>query len=202
MMKAVIYRRYPSNPMKDLSWNQAYNWLNGGSCVNILGLMDLLRSLPPTSVKNESTFSYMKLTKSSRRGRLSNTGLDDILIVQMESRSIQDFDPKDAIEAWMVAPSGRSRRPTFKRCVSAQKSNQGNGRELAAMQIEEDEEEYENTPHLNVIPERPADEANAILEPAQIEECHEDEDEGFADYDEQDEAENEKFKLQLATLEN
>jgi hypothetical protein len=61
---------------------------------NILSVLDLLQSLPPTSVKNETCFSAMKLTKGKRRGRLNNSTLDNLLSVQLQAESIEDFNPE------------------------------------------------------------------------------------------------------------
>jgi hypothetical protein len=65
-------------------------------------LIDLLRALPPTSVKNETTFSAMKLLKTKRRGRMSTRTLNELMLVHLESPSIEDFNPDQAIKQWMV----------------------------------------------------------------------------------------------------
>lgn len=70
---------------------------------NILSVLDLLQSLPPTSVKNETCFSAMKLTKGKRRGRLNNITLDNLLSVQLQAESIVDFNPDKAIQNWLVS---------------------------------------------------------------------------------------------------
>ena len=38
---------------------------------NVLSMFDLMKSLPPTSVMNETSFSAMKLTKRERRTQLT-----------------------------------------------------------------------------------------------------------------------------------
>lgn len=70
---------------------------------NILSVLDVLHSLPPTSVKNETCFSAMKLTKGKRRGRLNNTTLDNLLSVQLQGETIEEFNPDKAIEKWLVS---------------------------------------------------------------------------------------------------
>ena len=69
---------------------------------NILGLLDMLNSLPPTSVYNERAFNQMKLQKTDRRHRIGQSRLDDCMITKLESASVKDFDPTDAIDKWMV----------------------------------------------------------------------------------------------------
>ncbi|XP_062587203.1 uncharacterized protein LOC134248845 [Saccostrea cucullata] len=74
---------------------------------NILGLIDLVLSLPATSVRNECLFSTMKLVRGKRRGRLANSTLDDLLLIAVQSPPISDFDPDDAIFHWMSTPGSR-----------------------------------------------------------------------------------------------
>lgn len=62
----------------------------------------MIRTLPPTSVKNETTFSAMKLTKGKRRGRMKNSTLNDLLTVQIQSTNVENFDPDESIQCWMV----------------------------------------------------------------------------------------------------
>lgn len=69
---------------------------------NILGLIDMINSLPPTSVYNETAFNQMKLTKTDRRHRLSQKHLNDCMVTKIESDSIEEFDPTPAINRWMV----------------------------------------------------------------------------------------------------
>ena len=71
--------------------------------VHNISLLNLLQSLPPTSVKNETCFSAMKLTKGKRRGRLNNSTLDNLLSVQLQAESIEDFNPDKAIQNWLVS---------------------------------------------------------------------------------------------------
>ena len=64
--------------------------------------MDLLMSLPPTSVANEAFFSHMKYVKTNRRGRLSQDHLNKALLIKLESASISDYNPEPAAETFMV----------------------------------------------------------------------------------------------------
>lgn len=69
---------------------------------NILPVTDLLLSLPPTSVSCETSFSQMKLIKTSRRARLQDKTLDVLMRVKLESPPIESFDPTDTVERWLV----------------------------------------------------------------------------------------------------
>lgn len=62
----------------------------------------MIRTLPPTPVKNETTFSAMKMTKGKRRGRMKNSTLNDLLTVQIQSPNVANFDPDESIQCWMV----------------------------------------------------------------------------------------------------
>ena len=70
---------------------------------NLLSVLNVLQSLPPTSVKNETCFSAMKLTKGKRRGRLNNSTVDNLLSVQLQAESMEDFNSDKAIQNWLVS---------------------------------------------------------------------------------------------------
>jgi hypothetical protein len=53
------------------SWESVHSGFKQNGLSNVLGLMDLLHSLPPTSILNETSFNQMKLIKTDRRHRLS-----------------------------------------------------------------------------------------------------------------------------------
>ena len=67
--------------------------------------MDLVGSMPPTSVACESSFSHMKLIKTARRERLTEDSLDDLLTVKLQSPKIKEFSPDEAIDLWLVRTS-------------------------------------------------------------------------------------------------
>jgi hypothetical protein len=46
---------------------------------NVLAVIDLILSLPPTSVGNECSFSIMKLAKGKRRARMNPDTLNNLL---------------------------------------------------------------------------------------------------------------------------
>lgn len=63
----------------------------------------VLKSIPPTSVSCETTFSQLKVIKTCRRTKLKSETLNDILILKMESPKVEDFNPDDAIDIWTVS---------------------------------------------------------------------------------------------------
>jgi hypothetical protein len=74
-----------------------------GEDFKILPIFDLLLSLPPTSVACETSFSQMKLIKTSRRSRLSGATLNSLMLVKLESPSVEDFDPDKIVDRWVVS---------------------------------------------------------------------------------------------------
>ena len=109
-LRNKVYVRHKGS-MESLVWNfsekspdtgngvSVYNLLGGDKEVlkNVLLIFDLICSLPSTSVRNESSFSHMKLVKTSTRGHLSNLNLGHHLMVRLGIPNMSDFDPKTAI---------------------------------------------------------------------------------------------------------
>lgn len=87
--------------MQDFGWKAIHNMKQEG-LENCLTLIDLLRTLPPTSVKNESSFSIMKLTNGKRRPRMKSSTLNDLLTVSLVSPAVSQFDPAKSIEYFLV----------------------------------------------------------------------------------------------------
>ena len=78
---------------------------------NILALIDLILSLP-ASTECEKGFSALKAVKTDWRNILKQDTLNHLLLVQLHSAKIEDFDPKPAVELWALP---KKRRPTFMR---------------------------------------------------------------------------------------
>ncbi|XP_052060860.1 uncharacterized protein DDB_G0283697-like [Mytilus californianus] len=93
---------------------------------NVLLLLDMLNSLPPTSVYNETAFNQMKLLKTDRRHRLGGSRLDDCMMTKLEAPSVQEFDPSDAIDKWMSCGQGSRRTQYQRKLKSAVKENANN----------------------------------------------------------------------------
>jgi hypothetical protein len=102
---------------------------------NILAIIDLIRSLPSSSAENERGFSQLKLTKTNGRGRMSNSTLNDVMTIMMETPTVSEFDPQPAINNWLSA-SARKRRPGFLDGEPAEKR--------ARLEKKEEEEEEED----------------------------------------------------------
>ncbi|KAI0212098.1 hypothetical protein LSAT2_002989 [Lamellibrachia satsuma] len=71
-LKSLLYTSYPT--VKKLSWEEV-NLSFGTQCPNVLGFIDLILTLPASSVDAERGFSHMKFVKSDWRSRLSDTHL-------------------------------------------------------------------------------------------------------------------------------
>ena len=132
MLKVVLYKKYgsrkrvqvpsdtqspeaeaapPKAKLSDLTWEDVNNEF-GLQFPNILSLMDLILSIPPSSADCERGFSQVKLVKNDWRSTLTNDSLNDLLMVQLETPSIEEYDPKPAIEYW-INDCKRKRRPIY-----------------------------------------------------------------------------------------
>lgn len=81
-----------------LNW-PTINQQFGASCPAVLSLVDLLLTLPASSLEAERGFSHLKVVKTDLRSRMT-TSLTDQLMVVLQSPTIQDFDPVPAIHLW------------------------------------------------------------------------------------------------------
>jgi hypothetical protein len=70
--------------------------------MNVINVIDILLTLPPTSVSCETSFSQMKLIKTSRRSSLHTATLNSLLTVKLTSPQIQEFNAEEAVDYWMV----------------------------------------------------------------------------------------------------
>lgn len=109
MLKTRLYETGESRLMK--TWPEINRSLKH-QCPDILSLVDLVLALPASTADCERGFNQMKLEKSDWRSRLTTSSLCDLLVVQLSSPSIEDFDPNPAVQLWHQA-SIRARRPDF-----------------------------------------------------------------------------------------
>ena len=81
--------------------------------VDVLALIDLILTIPATSVEAERGFSVMKRVKTDYRNKLRNPGMNDLMRIILLSPSEAAFDPAPAIEHWYGALQHRQccRRP-------------------------------------------------------------------------------------------
>lgn len=84
-------------------WEDIHAVFGDSGVTNILKLLDLIHSLPATSVLNETGFNQMKLIKTDRRQSLSGRHLNDLMLIRLQSPSIAEFDPNPDIDRWMVS---------------------------------------------------------------------------------------------------
>ena len=84
--------------LEELSWEELYD----EEFPLLMTIIDLLQTLPPTSVQCETTFSQMKLIKTSRRTRMRESTLNDLLTIKLSSTSVDTFDPEESINTWLV----------------------------------------------------------------------------------------------------
>ncbi|XP_053384849.1 uncharacterized protein LOC128545857 [Mercenaria mercenaria] len=119
ILRSLVYKRYATELQSGtLTLEKVLKGLASQKLNNVTRVLDLLGSLPPTSVKNETTFSAMKLIKTKRRGRLNDDTLNDLTVVVLESPDIEQFNPDPAIQYWMMTPSGRKRRLQYERAAT------------------------------------------------------------------------------------
>ena len=94
------------NDLTSTSW-QTINREFVGEARSVLLLIDLLLSIPATSVEAERGFSTMKLVKTDFRSKLSNTALNNLLRIVLLSPTEAEFSPTPAIEHWYNAVGRR-----------------------------------------------------------------------------------------------
>ena len=69
-------------------------------------LIDLLLTIPATSLECEWGFSHMRHIKSDWRSRLTNSTLTDLMRILMESDSIENYNPEPAVDLWWEKTKG------------------------------------------------------------------------------------------------
>ena len=67
---------------------------------NVLVLAELLFSLPFSNGQVERMFSFMKIIKTDRRTCLHTDTLSDLLEIQVEGPSLQNFSADEAVRLW------------------------------------------------------------------------------------------------------
>ena len=77
---------------------------------NVLSLINLVLTIPATSVKAERGFSVMKRVKTDFRIKLANPALNDLLRIILLSPAEVGFDPLPAIQHWHAALQRRQPR--------------------------------------------------------------------------------------------
>ena len=93
-------------------WWRLFHSPSSSSWPNMLALSRLLFSLPVSNGKLERIFSVLKLIKVDRRSSLGNDTLKDLLTLNTDGRSMENFSPDPCIDLWWQA---KTRRPDQKK---------------------------------------------------------------------------------------
>ena len=78
-------------------WWRIFHALNAEEWFNCLTLVRLLLTLPVLNGKLERIFSTLKVLKVDRRSLLGNDTLDDLLVINNDPISLQEFNPDRSI---------------------------------------------------------------------------------------------------------
>ena len=128
----ILFSYFSVSTIKELAWEDVFEKY-GSNCPNFLAMVDYLLTIPsscrcryrflevgthkitlPLSsivVLQSYLFTYqiqilccrVKMVKHDWRSRLGETNISDSMLVYMESPSIKDFSPSDAIQKWYIS---------------------------------------------------------------------------------------------------
>ena len=109
-LKSLVFETF--NDVSSVSWAEVNKRSWSQKCLNILGLMDYILTLPASSAICERGFNQMKRIKSDFRSRMTSATLTMLMRILVESPSMEEFNPMIPIDLWdSGTPSGRARRP-------------------------------------------------------------------------------------------
>ncbi|MCP3898261.1 MAG: hAT transposon family protein [Desulfobacteraceae bacterium] len=74
-----------------------------------MAVVDLMLCIPASSAENERGLSLMKLTKSDRRSRVTIKTLSELMVIQLLTPKVDEYNPEDPIQAWMGSWKGKRR---------------------------------------------------------------------------------------------
>ena len=83
---------FRSGGQMPISW-QVINSMFHYQCQNVLGLIDLILTLPAASTDAERGFSKMKYAKNDFRSCLSDDHLIDQMMIMLDGKTESMFDP-------------------------------------------------------------------------------------------------------------
>ena len=89
-------------------WHRIFNSPRSVDWNMVLLIAELIFSIPISNAKVERLFSLMKRVKTDSRASLGKNTLANLVRINMEGPSLQEYDPAAAMQLWA---SGRSRRP-------------------------------------------------------------------------------------------
>ncbi|XP_053571862.1 zinc finger protein 862-like [Bombina bombina] len=117
VLKTSLYNKNDwEKKLKTVTWPEL-NREFGDKCGHLLSLMDLILTLPVSTSECERGFSKMKMIKSDWRSSLITSTLSDLMIVNLHSAPVDQFDPSDAVRHWATA-GPRKRNVTYKRSTN------------------------------------------------------------------------------------
>ena len=81
-------------------WYKLFTAPDARKWPNVLLLCKLLFSLPFTNSKVERAFSIMKIIKTDRRNSLNTSTLDDLMEINVEGPTPENFNAERAVSLW------------------------------------------------------------------------------------------------------
>ena len=117
-------------------WWRLFHAPNASEWSNILLLAQLTLSLPVSNWKLERIFSTLKIIKVDTRASLSNSTLVDLLVLNADKMSPQEFNPDPSIDLWWEV---KTRRPNQKQRKEYKKRS-GESKEKEDSESEDKEE--------------------------------------------------------------
>ena len=95
-------------------WWKLFHSPNASDWTNVLILARLLFTLPVSNGKLERVFSTMKNIKVDKRSSMSNELLDDLLVINVDKVSIEEFKADHSIDLWWKSKTRRPNQPARK----------------------------------------------------------------------------------------
>jgi len=105
----VEYSKQYLNLVQDYKnvWWKLFNCVDSKRWSNVLGLVELLFSLPLSNGHLERVFSQLKLIKTDHRTSLSEDRLDQLVRINVEGPPLEKWDASSALELWYKEKSRR-----------------------------------------------------------------------------------------------
>jgi len=97
--KEIVYQNYQNFNIKEFFSHLFENYST--AYPNIMKLIEIVYSIPFSSVECEREFFKQNIIKSDLRNRLSNNTLHLLLLISLDDIQIQDFDFNQALTIWL-----------------------------------------------------------------------------------------------------
>ena len=99
LFKEIVYRNYQNFNIEEFFPHLFENYST--TYPNIMKLIEIIYSIPFSSVECERGFSKQNIIKTDHRNRLSNNTLHLLLLVSLDDIQIEDFDFNQALAIWL-----------------------------------------------------------------------------------------------------